>query len=183
VLEAVRGGHALVCSDGREARRFAIGLGPGNELTVELRAPRLPVRLLPRDTIALAPRSRLRGYVQVALVPTIVCHSVTGSSRVLIELPPRELAPEWDDRLGTVLRVVSALHVRFPVRGAEPKAIVPIRFVNPTSDVACPGHVPLTLLDAELKSLRGAIVAAPRRMAWNGELLVADAIRREEVVR
>ena len=184
VLEAVRGGHALVCSDGREARRFAVGLAPGSELAVELRVPRLPVRLVTRDTLALAPQARLRGYVQVALVPTIVCRTPTGAARVLIELPPRDLEPEWDDRQGTVLRAVSALHVRFPVRGASPKVVVPIRLVNPTTDVACPGHVPLTLLDGGLQSMRGSIVVAPLRMVWNGEQLVPVAGRhRAEIAR
>jgi hypothetical protein len=182
VLEAVRGGHTLLWSDGRQARRFSVGLGDDATLTLELRAPRLPLRIVVREVLALAPGSRLRGYVQVPLVPTIVWHPANGDALPLLELPVADLAPEWDDRAGTVLRAVSPLHVRFPMRNGEPRAIVPLWFGNPTSTVASPGYVPLSLEDRELHALRGSIVASPRRLRWTGEHLTSTAMRRRSEV-
>ena len=182
VLEAVRGGYSLVWSDGRAARRYAVALGPACRLTIELRAPRMPIRVVSREVLLLAPGSRLRGYLQVPLVPTVVWHPEAGPSRVLLELPLAELTAEWDDRAGTVFRSVSALHVRFPLRNGGPRAVVPVRIANPSQDVACPAFVPVSLHDGELQQARGAIVATPRRLQWNGESLAAAPTRRRTEV-
>jgi len=184
VLEAVRGGYSLVWSDGRAARRYAVALGAACRLTIELRAPRMPLRIVSREVLLLAPRSRLRGYIQVPLVPTIVWRAEDARARVLVELPITDLHAEWDDRAGTVFKTASPMHVRFPMRTGEPRAVVPVRFVNPTADVACPAFVPVVLQDDELREARGTVVSAPRRFHWNGETLVAQPIRRcAEVVR
>lgn len=178
VLEAPRGGHALVWSNGQEARRFALGLGDVEQLALVLRAPRLPVRIVPRDVIVLAPRGRLRGYVQLPLVPTLVARSANGREQTLLELPTRELAAEWDEQSGTSFRFASAWHVRFPMRSGEPRAIVPAWLANPGDDVVCPGPVPIHLEDGELGVLRGTVVAAPRRFVWDGRMFVTSVVSR-----
>ncbi|MBX3464172.1 MAG: hypothetical protein KF830_13445 [Planctomycetes bacterium] len=182
VLEATRGGYALLWLEGRQARRFALGLGPTSELSVALAAPRLPVRVAARDTLALAPRARLRGYVQVPLVPTISCRDHAGVHR-LAEFPPAELEPEWDDREGTVWRCVSPFHVRYPIPGSEPRVTVAVWLANPTETIASPAYLPLVLADADLRPVRGGVGARPRRLTWNGQGLVATAAGAASVTR
>lgn len=183
VLESTRAGSALVWFDGRDAKRFVMGLPRDGHLTLELRAPRLPLHVATREVVALSARGRVRGYVQVPLVPTVVFHPPIGADQLLLELPARDLAPEWDDREGTVFRVVSSLHVRFPMRTGEPRATVPVRIGNPTAGVASPAWLPVVVRDAELRALRGSIVTAPRRLHWNGDALVVAKIcaKREAV--
>jgi hypothetical protein len=168
VLESVRGGHALVWHDGTEARRFALGLDDDGELAVELRVPALPVRLVLRDVASLVPGARLRGYVQVPLVPTVVWQSVDGATAALAEMIPRELAAEWDDRDGCGFRCTSPLQVRFPVRVEVPRATLSLVLSNEGDSVASPAFVPLQLTNDELAPLRGGLVAMARRCIWRG---------------
>ncbi|HEX6811641.1 MAG TPA: hypothetical protein VF384_08470 [Planctomycetota bacterium] len=175
VLESVRGGHSLLWSDGRTSRRFALGLIDEGRLTLELRAPRLPVRVITRDVISLVPGGRLRGYLQVPLVPSLVWHREGAQPAVLIELLPRELAAEWDDREGHSFRSPSSLHARFPMRTGEPRVVVPVVLTNPSANVASPPHVPLQLMDSELVELRRTVVVKPRRLRWMGEQFAIDA--------
>ncbi|HEX5050951.1 MAG TPA: hypothetical protein VFZ65_04190 [Planctomycetota bacterium] len=165
VLEATRGGHSLMWSDGREARRFSLGLANDGELALELRAPKWPLRVVVREVLALAPRGRIRGYVQVPLVPTVTWNAA-GETRVLIELPPRDLGVEWDEHEGSLCRCTSPWHARVPMRSGEPRAVVPLHVRNATAEVACPSHVPLRVVDEELVELRGSIVGRPRRLVW-----------------
>jgi hypothetical protein len=183
VLEASRGGHSLLWHDGRESRRFALGLDASGALSLAQRAPRQPLRLVVRETVTLAPGGRLRGYVQVPLVPTILWHPALGEARPLIELPSRELAAEWDDREGTVMRCTSSLFVRFPMRGPSVRATLQLRLTNPTSGVASPAFVPIRIEDRELRERRGAISALPRRMQWNGEGFATKVRGHAEVAR
>lgn len=183
VLEATRGGYALLWLDGRTARRFALGLTERGMLHLLLRAPRLPVRVETRDTLTLAPGARLRGYVQVPLVPTIVwAAGADHEVQQLIEFPRPELGAEWDDREGTIYRCVSAFHVRYPVPGAEPHATVPVWLANPTDRVASPAFVPLQIADEELHERRSGVAILPRRLRWNGQGLQPLPRRRAEVV-
>ncbi len=181
VLESTRGGYSLLWLDGREARRLAIGLAADGTLRLALRAPRLPVRVAVRDTVTLAPRSRLRGYVQVPLVPTILWHDDNSEPQLLAEFPRADLAAEWDDREGTFYRCVSPLHVRYPIPGAEPRATVPVWLRNETDKVASPAYLPLQLLDEELCEFRGGVAVPPRRLGWNGQTFQPLARRRAEV--
>ena len=168
VLEAVRGGHTLLWSDGREARRYALGLAADGDLALELRAPRLPLRIVCRELVTLVPGGRLHGYVQVPLVPTIVWQPNAGSEAVLLELAPRELAAEWDDHEGAVFRCASSLHVRLPMRSGEPRANVPVWLRNDGDTVHAPAHLPLRLADHDLVELRGSLIVRPRRLQWTG---------------
>jgi hypothetical protein len=168
VLEAVRGGHTLLWLDGREARRYALGLTADGDLSLELRAPRLPLRIVCREVLTLVPGGRLRGYVQVPLVPTIVWQPAGDAATALIELNPRELAAEWDDHEGAVFRCASSLHVRLPMRSGEARASVPLWLRNDGDTALAPAFLPLRLLDGDLVELRGSLVVRPRRLQWTG---------------
>lgn len=174
VLEAVRGGHAFLWSNGRQARRYMLGLGPQGHLTLQLRAPALPVRVVPRDVVTVVPGGRVAGYVQVSLVPTLVWHDENGGSRTLVEVLPDDLAAEWDEQAGHTLHGGSPWFSRFPMRNGEPRAVVPVRIANQGPDVLTPPHLDLRLHDAELVSLRGSVVVAPRRLRWSGARLLCE---------
>lgn len=167
VLEAVRGGQSLLWSDGREARKFALGVPTAGDLWLELRAPQAPIRVALREVMAVVPGGRLRGYLQVPLVPTVVWRTVDSAPLTVVELLPRELAAEWDDAAGATCCCTSSLHVRFPMRSGDPRAIVPVVVRNLGRDLLSPPHLPVQFRDAELVALRGCLAVAPRRLLWN----------------
>lgn len=167
VLEAVRGGHSLLWLDGRSSRRFVLGLPRHGDLRLELRAPRLPVHVATREVLAVAPGGRLRGYLLVPLVPTIVVRR--GSEALaLVEVAPQELAAEWDDAQGARFATTSPFLTRFPMRSGEPKAVVPLVLRNDSDRACSPEHLPVTCTCRDLVPLRGCLVVAPRRLVWNG---------------
>ncbi|MBM4061669.1 MAG: hypothetical protein FJ265_11325 [Planctomycetes bacterium] len=181
VLEAVRGGYVMLWSDGREARRHALGLGPPGGLVLQLKAPRLPLLVATREVLAVVPMGRVRGYLQVPLVPTVVWQGDHGPAAPILELLPRELAAEWDERDGATFRCTSSWHVRFPVRTGEARATVPVVLRNRSTSMLSPASVPLRVQDASLTVARGGVVAAPQRLDWDGAVfreraaLVAEA--------
>jgi hypothetical protein len=164
ILESVRGAHSLLWSNGRNARRYVLGLAPHGELVLQLRAPSLPLRIVPREPITLVPGARVAGYVHVGLVPTLSWQDGAGPARELVVLHPDELAAEWDEANGHTLHGASPWYARFPMRNGEPRAIVPVRLANASGAPWSPPHFELELHDAELRSLRGSIVVAPRRV-------------------
>lgn len=166
VLEAVRGGFSLLWLDGQEARRYALGLPDAVSLQIELRAPGHPVRVATRETLALLPGGRIAGYLCVPLVPTITWTDGCGGAGIVLELMPRHLAGAWDEHCGVVLHTASALHVRFPMRSPEPRAVVPVRLYNDGAATCSPAFVPVALATADLRERRGSIVVAPRRIRW-----------------
>lgn len=168
VFEAVRGGYTLLWHAGREARRYVVGLcGPGS-LHLELRAPRYPVKLLLQETLALAPRARVRGYVQVPLVPTLLWRDADGVLTQLLDFTPAGLAAEWSDSDQPLQCCTSPWLVRFPVHTGEPRAIVPLLLKNGSDAVCSPADLPCVLRAGDLHELRGRIVAPPRRLQWDG---------------
>lgn len=169
LLETVRGGHSLLWSNGRATRRYALGLHAAGQLTLQLRAPKLPLHVVPREIVTLVSGGRLAGYVVVSLVPTVCWHSPGGSTEALLELQPDDLAAEWDETEGHLFTAASPLCVRFPVPTGEPRAVVPLRLRNDSAAVCTPGFVPLTIHDDELTPMRGSIVVPPRRLRWTGE--------------
>lgn len=175
VLESVRGGHSMLWLDGRESRRFVLGLGASGELLLQLRAPRLPVWVVCREVLGIVPGGRLRGYLQVPLVPTVVWRCGAAEPLTLVELPPRELAAEWDEQNGSRFRCTSSLHVRFPMRNGEARAIVPIVVKNVGDTVLSPGHLPLQFADGDLLARRGSLLLRPRRLVADGGRWVAAA--------
>ena len=165
VLEHARGAHALVWSDGRQVRRFVLGLGSQGQLAVALRAPRLPVQVVPREAITIVPGARVRGYVLVPLVPTLVWQR-GDQQRALFELVPDGLRALWDEDVGHVHRTNSTWMSRFPHRSDEPRAVVPVRLANTGDEPVCPAHLLLRVHDADLRPLRGAFVLPPQRLLW-----------------
>jgi hypothetical protein len=174
VLEAVRGGHSLLWSDGQKARRYMLGLRRGEPLCLRWRVPRLPLRCMLREAIALAPGGRLHGYIWLPLVPTLERALATPDARILVELLPPELAAEWHEASGHAFQFASPWFVRFPPRTGEPRAVVPLRLANPTADVVSPPFLPVVVDDDELHAMRDSVVVRPRRCRWQADGLVAQ---------
>lgn len=175
VLENRRGSFSLLWSDGREARRFVLGLCERGALTVELRVPRLPLRCVPRDVVTLVPGARLRGYVTVPLVPTVMWRAPGASPEPLVELLPDDLQGVWDERDGHAFQVDVGWLSRFPFRSGAAQAVVPLRLANAGEQVASPGHLDVSLSDDGLWELRGALVARPQRLVFGGSERVTPA--------
>jgi len=168
VLEAVRGGYALLWTDGKTARRHVLALPANGHLTVQLRAPRATVHVATRDVMVLLPGARCHGFVQVPLIPTIVWHDAAAVSHVVVELRPAELAAEWDEEHGHTLHCSSAWHTRFPLRADDPRVVVALHLRNCGRETLSPASLPITVSDDELLHKRGSIVVRPRRLWWNG---------------
>lgn len=183
VLEAVRGGHSLLWGDGQRARRYAVGLGDVEHLSLQLRPPAWPCRVVMRETLLLTPGARLRGFVQVPLVPAIVGHLANGQDLQLLELANADLDPEWDERFGTTFRVASSWHVRFPMPVGDARVTVPLSLRNDAAEMFSPPDLPVSLVRADLHELRSTIVAKPRRLRWNGQAWQGTAAPTRQVQR
>lgn len=169
VLEAVRGGYAFLWTNGRTATRHIFGLSAAGELWVQLKVPKLPVRILSREAVAVVPGARVAGYLHVSLVPTLVWRDAQHGSHVLLELPPEDQVAEWDEESGHSLHASSPWFVRFPMRSGEARAVVPVHVLNRSSAIMKPPYFAVLLRDDELVAMRGSIVATPRRLLWRGE--------------
>jgi hypothetical protein len=168
VLEHSNGSYSLLWSDGREARRYVLGLSNLGQLRIELRAPKLPVRIVPRELLTIVSKARIRGFMTVPLIPTLVWHDGRNQPQTLIELLQPNLQSHWDESSGHSIRSASSWLVRFPFQTGEPQIVVPLRLYNATSELACPGHLELKINDEDLVELRGSIVVRPRRLHWSG---------------
>ncbi|MFT4515545.1 MAG: hypothetical protein ACI89X_000329 [Planctomycetota bacterium] len=166
VLEHSRGSYSLLWSDGREARRYLLGLSESGQLSVELRAPKLPVHIVPRELLTIVPNARMRGFMTVPLIPTVVWRDGLNQQQTLIELHQPNLQGHWDETSGHSIRTPASWMVRFPFQTGEPHVVVPIRLYNTSSEPACPGKLELEITDDDLLELRGSIVVRPRRMHW-----------------
>jgi len=166
VLENRRGSFSLLWSDGREARRYVLGLTDRGQLRLELRVPRLPLCCVPRDVVTLVPGARLRGYVTVPLVPTVVWRRGDAPAEPLVELVPDELQATWDEQKGHAFEVGVSWLSRFPFRSGAAQAIAPLRLANRGDAVVSPRHLDVQLTDDGLWELRGALVARPQRLVW-----------------
>ena len=169
VLECVRGGYTLLWTNGRQARRFVLGLPAHGELALELRAPKLLVRVVPRELVTVVPGGRVAGYLQVSLVPTLVWSGDAGQRHTVVELAAEDQAAEWDEQLGHALHTSSPWCVRFPMRSGEPRVVVPVRVCNRSDRLLAPASFDLRLRDAELRVLRGSVVVPPRRFECVGD--------------
>lgn len=165
VLEHTRGGLSLLVSDGNDARRYSLGVN-GGTLALRLQPPPHPVMVMPRDTIALAPGGRVRGYFALSLIPTIVWRSGAGAAAVMLDLPPADLTLEWDPKGFAVHRCTAPFNHRI-VPGAG-MAVVPVNVRNGGTTVLSPAELAIQLRPEELRELRGRIVAAPRRLILGG---------------
>ncbi|MCB9878543.1 MAG: hypothetical protein H6835_13175 [Planctomycetes bacterium] len=166
VLERARGGYSLLWSNGREARRYVLGLGPQGHLQLELRAPRFPLHLVPRETLTLVPGARLSGYVTAPLVPTLVWKSAPAAGETLFELHPPELQGQWEEDSGHAMRCAVSWMVRFPMRSGEPRVVLPLRLRNAGNQVVTPGRLRVRITDADLTPMRGSVVTRPHRIVF-----------------
>jgi hypothetical protein len=184
VLESVRGGHVLVSHDGVDGRRWSLGLGDGAQLALVLKVPSYPLGVATRETLALTPGGRVRGYVQVPLVPTVMCWNEDGGEAALIELLPKGLAAEWEERGGFVQRWVSPFLHRLPQAGEELVAVVPVWVRSLAAEPLGLGEIPIALRNEELREQRGLVFAAPRRIAVrsDGAILVSARAQRAGVL-
>lgn len=169
VLENSRGSYSLLWSDGREARRYLLGLTGAGQLAVELRAPRLPLQVVPREVLTIVPGARMRGYVTVPLVPTLVWREGVAQPQTLIELQPQGLQGIWDERSGHAFRCAASWLTRFPFRTGEPLCIVPFRLCNVGDEPASPAHLDVHVRDQDLVELRGSLLIRPQRVSIGGE--------------
>src|SRR5262249_9190282 len=180
VLETVRGSTSLLCLDGQQTRTWSLGLPRNGELRVLCRAPRLPLLVEPRDPLVLAPRGRLRGYVQVPLVPTIVWQA-GACLETVAELVPSTLSAEWDETLGgCVQRCASPFTQKVPPAGVEPRPVLPVVIANGSDRMQGPVALPLHVDDRELRPLRGLVVAAPRRLCVGADGQVSLCTRQRQ---
>ena len=158
VLENRRGSYTLLWSDGRESRRYVLGLADRGHLSVELRAPRLPLACIPRDTLTLVGGARLRGYVTIPLVPTVVWRTRPDTPEVVLELLPEDLHGLWQEERGHSFRVAVNWMTRFPFASGAALCVVPLFLKNKGDQLVCPASIDLQLHDAELTELRGTLV-------------------------
>jgi hypothetical protein len=165
VLEPVRGGYSLLCLDGTQARTWSLGLARDGELWLACRVPRWPLRIALKDTLVLVPKSRVRGYVHVPLVPTLCWRTPDGAEATVAELLPPLLSAEWDELRGTCTQSwTSPLFQRLPPADGEPRAMLPLTIRNDGPRMQSPESLPVALADAELQACRGHLVAPPRRL-------------------
>lgn len=165
VLEPVRGGYTLLCLDGNGARTWSLGLSADGELWIECRLPRWPLRLGLRETLAIVPGARVRGYVQVPLVPTLSWRREGQRDCTVCELLPHSLAAEWEDATNQVVqRVDSPFLQRTPLPHEQLRAIVPISVRNRSEVVQSPERLPLALRESDLGECRQHRIASPQRL-------------------
>lgn len=164
VVETVRGGVVLLVLDGKEARRWFLGLGPQDELAVEAAVPQHPMRLVLRDRVALAPGASLHGYVSVPLQPSVQLLRDGASLGTIAGIQPDSLGAEWSDAEGAVvLRTLVHFHHRIPLHADPFSAVVPLVLHNRSDVMIHPTELPLRLHSGDLRELRKRLIAAPRR--------------------
>ena len=164
VLENRRGSYTLLWSNGRESKRYVLGLTDAGHLTLELCAPRYAMECVPRDAMTLVPGARIRGYVTVPLVPTVTWRTRPDSPERLLELLPADLDGLWTQDGGHVFRVSVPWVTRFPFAGADPHCVVPLRLRNSGPEAVSPGKFDLRIADDELIEMRGTMLVRPRRI-------------------
>lgn len=181
VLEPVRGGYSLLCLDGESARTWSLGLTGQGSLWLQCRLPRWPLRVSLKDTLVLVPRSRVRGYVQVPLVPTLVWRAPNRVDGVVAELLPAALSAEWEESSSAVvLRWSSPFLQRLPLPDDMPRGMVPLWIANRSEAIQGPETLPVSVHDDEMRPCRGHLVAAPRRLLLDDQGRIASSVRGRE---
>ena len=170
VLENRRGSYSLLWSNGRESKRYVLGLTDQGHLSIELCAPRYPLVCMPREAMTLVPGARLRGYVTVPLVPTVIWRTRPDSPERLLELLPLELEGVWTEAAGHAFRVPVTWMTRFPFAGAEPHCVVPVRLKNASDAVVSPGQLEISVQDSDLIEMRGTMVVRPKRITLHASV-------------
>lgn len=165
VVETVRGGVVLLVLDGKEARRWFLGLGTDDVLAVEPTVPQHPLCLVLRDRIALAPGAALHGYVLVPLQPSVLLLRAGRALGTIAGVQTDALSAEWSEEEGSVVlrTLVHFLH-RIPLQADPFTAVVPLVLHNPSDSMIHPTELPLRLRGEDLRELRKRLFAAPRRL-------------------
>jgi hypothetical protein len=169
VLEGVRGGHILVVHDGSEGRRVHLGLRADAGLELRLLPTCYPCFVSPKEVIRLLPGTRVRGYLLVPLVPTLVSVGGDGQVDTLVELLSPSLAAEWRDGVGCVQTTAAPLLHRLPPPSDEPVAAVPLALRNRSGSVVAPAEIAIALDAGELRTARGHVFAAARRLTYTDD--------------
>ena len=184
ILEPVRGGYTLLCSDGSSARSWSLGLSPEGSLWIACRLPRWPLRIGLRETLALVPKSRVRGYLNVPLVPTLLWRRPGHADAQVCELLPNSLTAEWEESSSLVVqRVVSPFLQRMPLPEDQLRAVVPVTIRNDSESVQCPEALPLLLADEDLGACRQHLVARPQRLFVEGDGRIRQVSRARQQER
>lgn len=178
VVETVRGGVVLLVLDGKEAKKWFLGLGPQDTLAVEPMVPEHPLRLVLRDRVALAPGACLHGYVSVPLQPSVLLVREGAVLGVIAGIQPDSLAAEWSDGEGSVvLRALVHFHHRMPLQADPFSAVVPLVLHNRSDVMLHPAEIPLRLRSHDLRELRKRLIAAPRRLIADGPERWSEVVR------
>jgi hypothetical protein len=178
LLEPVRGGFVFVWSDGRQAQRLHLGLCVGGQLHLELRSPHGRVNVTPREPVVVAPGARVRGYLVVPLVPTLVWRGADGVEAPLHAFAPDVLAAEWHAESGHGFAVMSPWCARFPAHASNQlQAVLPVRVRNDRRSPHEVAAVPLAA-DAALVACRGGLVFAVADVVVDGDRLAPNVRER-----
>lgn len=180
VLERNRAGVALLAHDGQQGQRHYLGLPPGGALGVEMRAPEFRVRVRVQDALTLAPDGRLRGYVSVPLPMKLFWEREGGKAEGLLDVMPRELRTAWmgeGPQGGYMHEVSSRFYAELRGPATSGGTMVPILLHNRSGRPVSPLEVVISLRDRDLHECRGRIVAAPRRLVFNGTEAPREIVR------
>lgn len=183
MIEGARRGITLLAHDGRHGRRHFFGVTPAGRLELRLAAPRHALRVLPAESLVLAPGGRLRGYVRVPL-PLVLAWRTGDNGAVpteLVELLPPRLKTTWLEHAsggpGYAYLVHSPFLVDARARAGEAEALVPVVLHNLRAQAVVAAELPLRLRDEDLRELRGCIAAAPRRLLFAAGDVVRERVR------
>lgn len=179
VVERCRGGLELLAHDGRGKQRWLVGMRGDGVLEVWARAPRRPVHVRLDDALTLAPRGRLRGYIAVPLPHEVVWRQVDGVREAIAELTPRTLQTAWHGpQIGYAHEVASRFFLDVTASREEGAAMVPVVLHNASERPVAPETVWLGVHAADLRELRGRIVAAPRALLFFGPEQALERIKK-----
>lgn len=171
VLERVRGGLLLLVHDGQEAQRHYLGVPRDGALALEATAPEHRVQVRLADSVRVAPGGRLCGYIELPLPHRLVWLPPEGRPQPLVEIVPRELRMAWveDEHHQGYVHCTESVFLQH-VEAVEPGAgaVVPVALCNRGTEVVAPAELLLSLRRRELRSGRGRVLAAPRRVVFDG---------------
>jgi hypothetical protein len=180
VLERNRAGVALLAHDGQQGQRHYLGLPREGSLGVAVRAPEFRIRIRIQDSLTLAPDGRLRGYVSVPLPLKLFWEQPGGRTESLLEVMPRELRTAWmgeGPNGGYMHEVTSRFYPDLRGLTVRGGSLVPIVLHNRSGRPLSPLEVIVSLRDRDLHECRGRIVAAPRRLVFNGSETPRESVR------
>jgi hypothetical protein len=176
VLEQERGGLRLLSHDGLFEATHHLALPAGGALQVRWSAPEHPLAILLRDEVALAPGSRLRGYVVVPMGGRIeLAGSRNGAP--LLEILPTTLRLTW--REGAYAHEAAVRWIRrWHRHRCGGGLVVPLVLRNLGRTPQRPARLHLAPIGAgQVRRLRDQFVAAPRRITFEADGRIRESVR------